>query len=208
MDTLCLEKFALFSGLAGGGFITSAVSFMNTTSSTPLNKAVGFILFSIGWMLLIKSFTENETRDESNKNILIFSSVAVWISAMSLRMLMDNGSSKYPMMAFGMIFMSAWMAIGYTIGNKSTIELQEKDEKDETAEIIGTIDEIETEEVEIDTTTMTTRLVGISAPILVFVAMMIVNGFERPRKLSAGVGLPLFASAWVTLAMINSFDSR
>lgn len=216
-ETISFEALPMLSGLSGGAFITSAVSFMNTSQATMANKIIGMVLFTMGWIQIIASFDRNETRDDKYKNQLILSSIVVWLSAITLRMMMDKGVSQGPMMMFGILFMAAWLVIGYSVGQKS-------DELENEAEAESDVDEAEDEEEEeveeedseisqilkMPTMTQMSRkdvilsVAGFSTPFLVFAAMMLVNGFERPRQIPSGIGLPLFLTAWVVLAMTNS----
>lgn len=225
-DTISFEALPMLTGLSGGAFITSAVSFMNVSQATMSNKIIGMVIFTMGWIQIIASFDKNETRDDKYKNQLILSSIVVWLSAITLRMMMDNGVSQGPMMMFGMLFMSSWLVIGYSVGQKSR-QVHIKSETDADTEI-DTETETETdseihEEEEVvaveelsqmklpSITYMSRRnvvlsIAGLSAPVIVFAAMMIVNGFERPRHIPSGIGLPLFLTAWVILAMTNSIS--
>jgi len=203
-ETISIESFPMIAGLSGGAFITSAISFMNNSNPTMVNKIIGMVMFSMGWALIISSFDKNDTREDKYKNQLIISSVLVWASAMILRMMMDKGVSKAPMMIFGLLFMSSWFVIGYSVSKKIGFVDEEPEEQpveEETDEEV----EVETESDEMANTRTILSATGIISPIMVFVGMMLVNKIERPGNIASGIGLPLFTSAWVVLALTNSF---
>ena len=207
-EVLSFETIPLMTGLTGGAFITAAISFMNTTNSTMTNKIIGMVMFSIGWASIIASFDKNGTREDDYKNQLIISSVAVWANAMILRMLMDSGVGPASLMPFGLMFMSAWFVIGYSVSKK--IEFTNEEEEQEIIVVIDeeTGEEVEVEPVEnkdVESTRMILSTAGILVPIGVFASMFIVNKIERTRNLASGIGLPAFMAAFTGLAMTNSF---
>jgi len=215
-ETVAFETFPMIAGLSGGAFITSAISFLNNSKSTMANKIIGMIMFSMGWAQIIASFDKNDTREDKYKMYLIISSVVAWASAMSLRMMMDSNVSKVPMMIFGLMFMSSWFVIGHTIARKTsfTDEIEDVEEEEVNvsfttdAEIIEDVETTKEVELESDDMTMTRTILsvsGIMTPIMIFLAMMLVNKVERPGNIASGIGLPIFTSAWVVLSLTNSF---
>ena len=113
--TIKFDKKSLTRGLSGGALITSAVVAMNNGAPMPISMG----LFTSGWYLIYKSFSENITRESTRNKIMSLSAIIVWMSAMVLRLMMDNNISGIPMIIGGMAFMSGWLAIGTTSGIKS-----------------------------------------------------------------------------------------
>ena len=210
-EVLSFETIPLLTGLAGGAFITSAISFMNTTNSTMTNKIIGMVMFSIGWASIIASFDKNGTREDECKNQLIISSVAIWANAMILRMLMDSKAGPGAIIPFGLMFMSAWFVIGYSVSKKIEFTDEEADEVEKEVvldEATGQEVEVEVEPVvnkDVESKRMILSATGILVPITVFASMFVVNKLERTRGIVSGIGLPTFMAAFVGLAMTNSF---
>ena len=214
-ETITFETFPMIAGLSGGAFITSAIAFLNISESTMANKIIGMVMFSMGWVQVIASFDKNETREDKYKKQLILSSVVVWASAMMLRVMMDSGMSKVPMMMLGLVFMASWFVIGYSVSRKTGfIDGQLEEDVEVVEEVSNEIveedevekeTEVETESDQMTKTRVTLAAAGIMSPIVVFLAMMLVNKIERPGKIASGIGLPMFTSAWVLLSLTNSF---
>lgn len=79
---------------------------------------------------------------------------------------------------------------------------KEKEESDSSEEEVEEVSEEESDQM---SRTRVTSVAGDMSPILVFAAMMLVNGVERPGLIASGIGLPIFISSWVMLALANSF---
>lgn len=115
MTTISLDKGLLISGLLGGSLITSAVIAMNVGISKPISMA----LFTAGWFLIAKSFKNHKMRGSGDNNTMLVASVIVWISAITLRMMMDSNVNGAPMMMFGMLFMGGWLTIGSKVSDNT-----------------------------------------------------------------------------------------
>lgn len=166
---------SLLLGLTGGTTIASSISFLNNAPPGMKSMLLGAGAFAGGWAQIIASFRNNETRDEKHKNHLTILSIAVFISAMTVRMLVDNKRPMKQILPAMMTFIGSWLIIGRMIGTKQSEEGEE-----------------------------TTSNIGFISPILIFASMFIVNRLERPKKIVSGMGMPLFQMAWVTLSLVNS----
>lgn len=179
--SLTFEKKPLMLGLYGGSMIAAGVVAMNVIPDNMIQKITGFPLFSTGWLLVIMSFIQNDTRLEKYKYPLVVSSLGVYGAAISSRMMMDSGINGTPVMISKMIFMAAWVSIGILIGMKK--HGNDKQEEVHDLKIHG---------------------LGLIPPLMVASSMGIVNSFERPRRISSGPGMPIFMLAWVILTLVNS----
>ena len=106
--SVSFNKNSLMFGLLGGTLITSAVVAMNNGVSKPISMA----LFTAGWLFIAKSFKSQVNRDSYKTNMMTVAAIIVWVSAMSLRMMMDGGVKGLPMMMGGVLFMTGWIVIG------------------------------------------------------------------------------------------------
>lgn len=172
-EVLSFQKDLLLSGLAGGSLVTSAVISMNVGLPMPLSMG----LFTAGWFLLIKSFKDQMNRDSYTNDAMTKASILVWLSAISLRLMMDSGVKGVPMMLGGMLFMGGWLAIGSKVTSRTSPD-------------------------------SLSPLYGLTTPMLVFLSMASINGFERPNAVASGPGIFMFSTAWVVLALLNSFDNN
>jgi len=118
MSVLNFDKNSLKYGSMGGALITSAVISMNVG----VNRPVSIAMFTAGWILIIKSFNNKKDRDPQTNNIMSFSAVTVWASAIMLRMMLDAGVKGLPMVAGGVVFMGAWLTIGEKVNSRMTPE--------------------------------------------------------------------------------------
>ena len=107
-SVISFDKSSLMSGLLGGALITSAVVAMNNGVPKPISMA----LFTAGWFFIVKSFRSQMSRASYKTNIMTLAAIIVWVSAMSLRMMMDGGVKGFPMMMGGVLFMAGWVVIG------------------------------------------------------------------------------------------------
>ena len=182
---LSFEKKPLLLGLAGGAFINAAIVGMNTLPTKMGQQMVGMPLFTIGWALVIMGFLNNDTRAHKYRNILAISSLGVYTMAMTARMLADAGKNGLPIKLAKGKFLLCWIAIGVLIGMKQHDETEEGEKHDPTIHALGLL-----------------------PPALVVISMMSINGLERPKNIASGPGMPLFASAWVILSLVNSLNCK
>lgn len=112
---LSFDKDSLMHGFLGGALITSAVIGMNTGVARPISMAA----FTAGWFFIIKSFKGQTNRDLYTNDIMSKAAIIVWLSAMSLRMMMDSGVSGVPMMMGGLLFMGGWLTIGGNVNSRT-----------------------------------------------------------------------------------------
>ena len=117
-DILSFDKDSLMNGFLGGALITSAVIGMNTGVPRPISMAA----FTAGWFFIVKSFKSQTNRDSYTNDVMTKASIIVWLSAMSLRMMMDSGVSGVPMMMGGLLFMGGWLAIGGNVNSRTNAE--------------------------------------------------------------------------------------
>ena len=178
--SLSFEKNTLLLGLTGGAFINAAIVAMNTLPGKNMQKMGGVPLFAIGWIMIIKSFLDNETRDSKYKNILAISSICVFSMAVTARMMTDAGKTGMSVKTVKMIFMAAWIVIGISIGMKKHADSDEESHD------------------------MTMHALGLLPPVLVVLSMTSINKMERPRSMASGPGMPIFSFAWVILSLVNS----
>lgn len=170
-NSITLDKNSLCKGVTGGSLITSAVIAMNLGVSKPISMG----LFTSGWYLVYKSFKENPTREMYDNNVMMVSSIVVWLSAMILRMMMDSNVKGLPMMLGGAAFMGGWLTIGHKVSTKN---LENDDGQN--------------------------PLHGFAVPMLIFASMASINGIERPRSIASGPGIFMFSMAWIILSILNS----
>ena len=169
------ELNSLILGLTGGTTIASSISLLNNAPPGLKSMLVSASIFAGGWAQIIASFRNNETRDEKYILPLTIASIAVFLSAKTTRLLVDNKRPMTQILPFLMTFFVSWLVIGKLIGMKKTEEGEE-----------------------------TSTNIGFISPLLIFAGMFIVNRIERPRKVIGGMGMPLFQMAWVTLSLVNS----
>ena len=177
--SLTFEKNSLLLGLSGGIAINSAIVAMNTLPGKSLPMMSGVPLFTIGWIFIIKSFLENNTRDSKYKYALAASSVGIYCMAMMARMMMDAGKSGTPFKLSTIVFMLCWLVVGALVGMKQQSDLS-------------------SEEVH--------SCLGLLPPILIFISMASINVVERPRSMASGPGMPMFMMAWVVLSLVNALE--
>ena len=170
-SVISFNKSSLMSGLLGGTLVTSAVVAMNNGIPKPISMA----LFTAGWLFIAKSFKSQTSRDTYKTNVMTVAAIIVWVSAMSLRMMMDGGVKGFPMMMGGILFMAGWVVIGAQLSSR------------------------------ISPGTGVNPVYGLSVPLLVFSSMASINGFERPNSVASGPGIFMFSTAWVILSLLNSF---
>lgn len=185
--SISFEKKPLLLGLSGGVAINAAIVAMNTLPGKGLQRMGGVPLFTIGWILIIKSFLENGTRASKYRYALAGSSVGVYSMAMMARMMMDAGKTGAPLNVTKLVFMLCWIVVGVLIGMKQTETENESQESDEVHS--GLIHGL-----------------GLLPPILVVLSMASINNMERPRSMASGPGMPMFMMAWVVLSLVNSFE--
>lgn len=125
--SLTFEKNSLLLGLSGGIAINSAIVAMNTLPGKSLPMMSGVPLFTIGWILIIKSFLENNTRDSKYKYALAASSVGIYCMAMMARMMMDAGKSGTPFKLSTIVFMLCWLVVGVLVGMKQQSDLSSEE---------------------------------------------------------------------------------
>ena len=166
---------SLLLGLTGGTTIASSISLLNNAPPGLKSMLISASIFAGGWAQIISSFRNNETRDEKYILPLTIASIAVFLSAKTTRLLVDNKRPMTQIFPVLMTFMVSWLVIGKIIGIKKNEEGEE-----------------------------TTTNIGFISPLLIFAGMFIVNSIERPRKIVGGMGMPIFQMAWVTLSLVNS----
>lgn len=195
--SLTFEKNPLLLGLSGGVVINTAIVAMNTLPGKNIQRMTGMPLFTIGWVMVIMSFLNNDTRSRKYRWVLAGSSVGVYMAAMMARMMMESGTTGLPMKLTMMKFMMCWLTIGLLIGMKNHGGSGDSDDSDEDPDIPDV-----TEEEEVHDKTI--HFVGLLPPALVIMSMMSINKFERPNSIASGPGMPIFMMAWVILSLVNS----
>jgi len=121
-DIFSFDKDSLINGFLGGSLITSAVIGMNTGLSKPVSMAA----FTAGWFFVIKSFNSQTNRDSQTNDVMSKAAIIVWLSAMSLRMMMDSNVSGLPMKIGGLLFMGGWLTIGNNLNSRTNTESLDK----------------------------------------------------------------------------------
>ena len=190
--SLTFEKKPLLLGLSGGVAINAAIVAMNTLPGQNMQRMTGMPLFTIGWVMIIMSFLNNDTRARKYRWVLAGSSVGVYAAAMMARMMMESGTTGLPMKLTMMKFMTCWIVVGILIGMKKHGEVMDDSGNSEYTE--------DQEEVH----DKTIHFMGLLPPALVMLSMMSINKFERPRSIASGPGMPIFMMAWVILTLVNS----
>lgn len=178
--SLVFEKKPLFFGLFGGASIVSAIVAMNTGPKN-LQMKIGAPLFMGGWFLVIAGFLNNETRDSKYRVPLAVSSIGVMMGAMATRMLMDSGDTSSKSKYTKMLFMVSWLIVSVMMGMKKHEESEDSETHD-----------------------LTVHMLAFLPATLIVISMMSVNNFERPNQIASGPGMPIFASAWSILSLVNS----
>ena len=117
--SLTFEKKPLLLGLSGGVAINAAIVAMNALPTKTMQKGFGVPLFTLGWILVIMSFLNNNTRQAKYKKILAASSVGVYSMAVLARMLMDSGNTGTPLKLTKLKFVLCWLVVGAFMGMKT-----------------------------------------------------------------------------------------
>lgn len=110
--SLTFEKKPLLFGLSGGTLQTGGIIAMNTLPTNSTQRTTGIPLFTAGWGLIIKGFLDNDTRDPNYKYLLADIYVAVYMTAIFSRMMMESGASDAGLTMAKMVFMVSWVAVG------------------------------------------------------------------------------------------------
>jgi hypothetical protein len=154
--------------------ILLGVILMNGLSQAKMSnensKMVAMALFVGGWLIMPMVLSCGRPKNESWKFYLASYSILVSALVMKFQMM----KNKKPEAMYGLMFMAAWLALGFFT---ATVGVKQSNQK---------------------------TMFGLLAGVCVILSMVATLPFQRENCVVDGPGMALFALGWVFLTLVNS----